>query len=78
MESAGARRAFLDLCREFLTASTNMTREAIGRKQDAVNASMARVALSAETIRQSEERLVRCEQRIINAEIAWNRTRAPS
>jgi hypothetical protein len=78
MESDHARRVFLELCREFLTTSTNMTREAIGRKQDAVNASMARVALSAETIRRSEERLVRCEQRIINAEIAWNQTRAPS
>lgn len=78
MSTAIQRRVFNLLCREFLTTSANMTREAKGRAQDAVSASRARVVLSEQTLRRSEARLARCAQRLIDAETAQSRTRQPA
>lgn len=77
MSTAKQRRVFNTLTREFLTVTTNMTREAKGRTQDAVSASRARVVLSKQAIRQSKARLARCVQRIIDAE-ADSKARQPA
>lgn len=67
MSTARSRRVYLTLTREFLTVAKNMTREAIGRNHDAVNASRARVYLSNETIRQSRARIARGNLRRVDA-----------
>ena len=65
---------YLQVTREFLMVARNMTREAVGRKQDVVSASRARVFLSKESIRQSRERTVRLRQRGFVVEAAGSTT----